>query len=234
MGQKRISIKIKRSVTNFFCVYKKYSVHPEDILTLNAEASLLKYVFHVFAVSWFHSCHRAAASLRLVGSSSKSVPASATCSADYRRIKEDRRQRLECGSWSPLWGFSAVAPPAPSPPPPSHSLPVSSRPCAPHPSRHSRTEPPHVRAAFIGSNYILASRYIKPGSGIADVCLPADRRFWTVSRRAIGRKDAWFAHRSLFILRRLSLRGSVVGGLFTSQHSHVRRHLMGVLVASLI
>lgn len=47
-----------------------------------------------------------------------------------------------------------------------------------------------MRAALVGSNYIIACGYIKPGSGIADACLPADRRFWTVSHRAIGRMDA--------------------------------------------
>lgn len=92
-----------------------------------------------------------------------------------------------------------------------------------------------MRAAFVGSNYIIACGYIKPGSGIADACLPADRRFWTVSHRAIGRTDASVIGAPepvFFILRRLSLRDSDVGGLFTYQQSHVRRHLMGILVAS--
>lgn len=216
---------------------KKNLVLPVEDTNSNAGDSWLKRCNYLLFPGSVRA--KAAASLRFVGSSSESVPASAARSADYRRISmsADRRQRLECGSWSPLWALSAGAPPAPSPPPPSHSLPVSSRPCAPHPSRRPRTEPPHVRAAFVGSNYIIACGYIKPGSGIADACLPADRRFWTVSHRAIGRMDACVIRAPepfffFFTLRRLSLRGNDVGGLCTYQHSHVRRHLMGILVAS--
>lgn len=99
---------------------------------------------------------------------------------------EDKALSVQVGfRWGLLAHSSPPPPPSPSPP---HSLALSSRPCAPHPSRHPRTEPPHVRAAFVGSNYIIASRSIRRAAVQADGCLPADRRFWT-GKSPHGRSD---------------------------------------------